>query len=141
MKIFFCKIGLVLSIKVILYSICVTSFYWWKSKNKVFRHENTSKSHKNIKMSSKKIPLWFRKKFIDPIRFMKLLWSISAHLCFLKKIWWTDTPWFKCPKMCTVQELSDVKTLSEQDYMIILMGEGCTWRKTLLDTCIISPTS
>ena len=40
---------------------------WWKSKNKVLRHE---KEHERT---------------IDPIRFMKMVWSISA-LMFSKKI-------------------------------------------------------
>ena len=38
----------------ILISALKESFSWWKYKNKVFRQEKTPKSHKNIRMSSKK---------------------------------------------------------------------------------------
>ena len=37
------------------------------------RHEKTSKSHKNLKISSKKIHERFTIRTIDPIRFMKML--------------------------------------------------------------------
>ena len=74
---------------------------WWQSKNKVFRHEKLQEATKMKINVIKKIPEWFSITTIDPISFMKMLWSISAHWCFQKVIgsglalWWSDTPQFK----------------------------------------------
>ena len=87
--------------------ICHSMAFKCPRYKKVFLDENkiklgfhtwkTPKSHTNIKMFSKKNPEWFSIKTIDPICFMKMLWSISAQWCFQKigsglALWWSDTP-------------------------------------------------
>ena len=75
---------------------------------KVFLDENSKTRFSDMKkpkkppiyknVLQKKIPEWFSIKIVDPICFIKLLWSISAHWCFQKIIgsglalWWSDTP-------------------------------------------------
>ena len=105
----FNKMELVLSIKVILCSKA------WKN----------SKSHtkKNkIKILQKQLPELFSVKTIDPICFMKPLWSISAHWCFQKIIasglalWRSDTPQ-------SISYLKKKKTSLIKQKVIDLLGQ------------------
>ena len=62
-------------------------FILWKSKNKVFRHEKTPKSHKNIKMFLKKnFPALFSIKNDWSFFVSWTCWDPSAHTDVFKKL-------------------------------------------------------
>ena len=75
--------------KFVLMKIQKQGFQTWK---------NSIKPHKYKNVLQKKFPEGFRIKTIDPIRFMKMLWLISANWWFKKNIGsgmafgWCDTP-------------------------------------------------
>ena len=81
-------------------NICVTrNLFLIKIQKQGFRQKNSKKATQIFKCPPKKNSEWFSIKIIDPIRFMKLLWSIiSTNWCFQKIIGsglalcWSDTP-------------------------------------------------
>ena len=69
------------------FNICVTrKFSWWNPKQG-FQTWKNSKKPQEFKNSLQKNSEWFSMTTIDSSCFMKMLWSISAHLCFQKKYW------------------------------------------------------
>ena len=108
---------LVFSKKVILYS---KAFKYPRYK-KVFNDENLkarfSDMKKLQKASKKKISKFFfwviyKKKNIDPMRFMKMFWLISANWCLKQNIVsgmafrWSDTPQYMELCMTVISHVS-----------------------------------
>ena len=115
---FFNKIMLVFSKKVILYS---KAFKYPRYK-KVFNDENLKARFSDMKKLQKasKIKInhkfffeWFiKKKTIDPMRFMKMFWLISANWCLKQNIVsgmafrWSDTPQYMELCMTVISHVS-----------------------------------
>ena len=97
---------LILSINIIVY---IREFWCMLRYNKVFLDENPKRGFlgmKQLQKATKNVLLkffveWFSITTIDPIHFMKMLWSNSANWCFQKLIGyglalrWSNTTQFK----------------------------------------------
>ena len=102
--------------------------------------KNSKEPQKYKHVLQKKNSEWFSITIIDPICFMKLLWSTSSHWCFQKVIgsglalWWSDIPqsmmlWDVCsksqlPSVCRLWLLSNFEPKIFH-LRVILLGSFC----------------